>query len=130
MNKDLYNITKGKPAVVPAVYTAAITGSGVDLMGYEGATVHVEVGVRTDSSFQMALQESSDNSTYTAVAAGNIIGSQPLVSGMSNHIYEFGYKGTKRYIKPTFTFKAGAESAGAAISVNIVRGFKRHGPSQ
>jgi hypothetical protein len=129
MNKDLYNILDGKIAVAPAAKTAAVTGSGVDLAGYEGATIFVPVGARTDSSFQMVLQESDDASTYTAVAAADIIGSQPLVSGASNYPYQFGYIGTKRYIRPTFTFKAGGASAGVIMGVLIVRGFKRHEPT-
>lgn len=130
MNKDLYNILSSKVAIPPGTKTAAVTGSGVDLAGYEGAQITVLVGTRTDSSFQMALYESDDNSTYSAVAAADIIGSQPLVSGASNTQYEFGYKGTKRYIRPDFTFKAGAASAGAAIGVLVTRGFARREPTR
>jgi hypothetical protein len=130
MNQDLYNMINGKLAVVPAAAkTAAVTGSGVDLAGYEGANIFVNVGVRTDSNFQMVLKESDDNSTYSAVADGDVIGTQPLVSGISNTAYQFGYKGTKRYIRPDFTFKAGGASAGAFLSVLVVRGFKRHEPA-
>lgn len=129
MNKDIYNLLNGLGAVPPAVKTAAVTGSGVDLKGYEGATIFVPVGTRTDSNFQMALYESDDNVTYTAVDSADILGSQPLVSGASNILYQFGYKGSKRYIKPNFTFKAGGASAGAAIGVIVVRGFARREPT-
>ena len=127
--KDLYNILNGKPTVNSIIKTAAITGSGVDLAGYEGATIFVNVGTRTDSSFTFVLKESDDNSTYSAVAAGDILGSQPTVSGASNAIYQFGYIGSKRYIRADATFKAGGASAGASISALIVRGFKRHEPT-
>jgi hypothetical protein len=128
--RDIYNIQNAKPTVGPAAKTAAITGSGVDLQGYEGADILVPVGTRTDSSFQAALMESSDNSTYTAVAAADILGSQPLVSGASNQVYIFGYRGSKRYVRCDFTFKAGGASAGAVFGALIVRGLKRHQPAQ
>jgi hypothetical protein len=130
MNKDLYNILNGLSSIKPAAAkTAAVTGSGVDLAGYEGATIFVPVGTRTDSSFPVALQESDDNVTYSAVAAADIVGSQPTISGLSNHVYQFGYIGTKRYIRVDTTFKAGGASAGALFGALIVRGFKRREPT-
>lgn len=129
MNEDLYHDLKARQSVNSIIKTAAITGSGVDLQGYEGATVVINVGTRTDSNFPIVLKESTDNTTYSAVADADILGTQPTISGMSNAIYQFGYKGTKRYIRVDSTFKAGGASAGASISAIIVRGFKRHQPA-
>jgi hypothetical protein len=80
MNKDLYNILNAKFSIPPAAKTAAVTGSGVDLAGYEGATIFGLAGNWTDGSFPFALQESDDNSTYTAVADKDIVGDQPTIS--------------------------------------------------
>jgi hypothetical protein len=130
MNRDLYNTLSSAQSVKPAAAkTAAVTGSGVDLAGYDGCEIQIPVGVRTDSSFVIALKESADNVTYTAVASGDIIGTQPTISGISNTVYAFGYRGTKRYVRVDSTFVAGGASAGAFFGAIVVRGLKRHEPT-
>lgn len=123
---DLHNNLYGIPTIQPAAQTGAVTGSGVDLKGYDGAEVVVHVGVRTDSTFVANLQESDDNSTYTDVASGDMIGSEPTISGYSNKVYQLGYKGTKRYIRLNTSFVAGGESTGAVFGAVVIRGLKRH----
>lgn len=61
--------------LAPAARTASANGTGVDLRGYESATVLIESGTITDGTHTPKLQESDDNTTYTDVAAGDLIGS-------------------------------------------------------
>jgi hypothetical protein len=119
---------KAKPSINPAAKTAAVTGSGVDLAGYEGTDIFVHVGAWSDGSFPLALMESADNVTYTAVAASDIIGSQPTISGVSNNAYQYGYKGNKRYLRVDTGYAQGAGSTGAIFGALIVRGFSRRVP--
>lgn len=109
----------------PTAHTATITGSGVDLKGYQGATVHIGVGTWTDGKWVCTLQESDDDVTYAAVDSGDIIGTMPTISGRSNVAYDpIGYKGIKRYIRVLGTGTGAA--TGALFGAIIVRGFKRH----
>ena len=128
MIKDLYNLVNGKFSIPPAQKTAAVTGSGVDLKGYEGATIFALAGDWTDGSFPFSLQESDDNATYTEVAAADIVGAQPTISGADNNVYQFGYVGSKRYIRVDTGYSQGAGTTGGLFGALIVRGFARREP--
>jgi hypothetical protein len=123
---DLHNNLYGTPTINPGVKTAAVTGSSVDLQGYDGAEIVINVGTRTDSTFVTNLQESDDASTWSDVAAADMIGTEPTISGTSNTVYQLGYKGSKRYVRLNSGFVAGGASAGAAFGAVVIRGLKRH----
>ena len=76
--KDLSNNIVPVVSIKNAVKTAAENGTGVDLQGYEGATILVDVGAEGDTlsssvHFEVSLEESDDDSTYTDVAQAGII---------------------------------------------------------
>ena len=106
-----------------AVTTAASNGTGVDLQGYESATIVVTIGAEGDTLsgsvfFEIGLKGSDDNSTFTDVAQScNIVdgtitadgvflkidgtgdagtGGNPDTTGAT---YRVGYVGGKRYIR-------------------------------
>src|SRR5579872_2220437 len=74
-NRDLYHFANGAQTINPAAYTASVTGTGVNLQGYEGVDASIFMGALTDGTHTPKLQESSDNSTFTDVAAGDLLGS-------------------------------------------------------
>jgi len=125
MFEDQRNQQFPAQTINPAAYTSTVTGSGVDLQGYQAASVHFHIGAWTDGKWVCTLQECDDNSTFTEVADGNLIGTMPTISGRSNvSLTPVGYKGTKRYIRVLGTASGG--STGAIFGATIIKGIKRH----
>jgi hypothetical protein len=128
-SRDLYNTIKSTQSMAPAARTATANGTGVDLKGYHSAVAIIEVGARTDGTHTFELQESDDNSTFTAVADADLQGTEPAVaaSGDQNKVYELGYLGKKRYLRVKVTV-SGATS-GAVYGATIVTGTPAKAPT-
>jgi len=142
--KDLSNSISPAVSIISAVRTAAVNGGGVDLQGYESATVLVDVGAEGDTLsgsiyFEVSLEHSDDNSTYTdavqadiidgTIAAGGIFlkldgtaGGNPDTTGA---IFRVGYVGGKRYVRVVLA-KTGTHSNGTPIGAMVVKGNARH----
>lgn len=102
----------------PAARTATVNGTGVDLATFEGAGVLIVSGTVTDGVHTPSLQESTDNTTFTNVAAGDMDGTfAVLASGVNQKV---GYVGAKRYLRVVMTI-TGA-TTGAVSTALIVRG--------
>lgn len=131
--KDQYNRQLCAASINVASRTASVNGSGVDLQGYEAATAIVNVGAwaGNQGTWAIKLQDSTDNSTFTDVAAGYLVGDNPTMSGYINRAggagLEQGYTGGNRYLRAVATLTGGG--TGCVFGVIIVRGLKRHGPS-
>lgn len=138
MASDLSAVT----AIVPAVLAADNTEIAVDLAGYQAATLYIQVGVGGISfsgtnKIEFKLTHSDDNSTYTAVASADIVGSPTVGTGgiiesytaakAAASINEYGYKGGKRYLKLLADF-SGTHGTGTPISAVVVRGLPLTGP--
>src|SRR4051812_29715472 len=123
--RDLKNRVSTAVSIAPAVRTATVNGSGVDLQGYEAAMAVVHFGAYTDGTHTPKLQESSDNSTFADVAAGDLIGSFTAVSaaGGANTIQQVGYRGSKRYVRVVLTLSG--TTTGAGSGATVVRGRAR-----
>lgn len=93
-------------------------GASADLAGFESAVSTLCVGVVTDGTHVPKLQESSDNSAWTDVAAGDLDGA--FANLASNTAQKVGYKGAKRYIRVVVT-TSGA-TTGAVFGAMIGRG--------
>ena len=131
-------------SIINSVKTAAANGTGVDLQGYNSALAVVDVGAEGDTLsgsvyFEISLEHSDDNSTYTdcaqadivdgTIAAGGIwlmldgtAGGNPDSAGSSHQV---GYVGGKRYVRLVLA-KTGTHSNGTPISGMILRGNARH----
>lgn len=122
MNRDLYNNTSTVQSLKPAARTASANGTGVDLLGYGSALVIIDAGAWTDGSHTFEVQESADNSTFTAVAAADLQGAEPVVDGApdDDQVYEIGYFGLKRYIRVATTVTG--TTTGAVYAASVVRG--------
>ena len=136
--RDLYNnirAIKGILAIV-ANNTTEGTGVGVDLLGYEGALVIFNIGTSLDTlsgsvKIQLDVQESDDNSAWSNVAAGDLLGGDDAIvidaAAEDDVIHQRGYIGTKQYIRPLITF-TGTHTNGFPVSAVVVRGLHRHAP--
>ena len=121
---DMYNNVKSEYSIYPAALGAgAKTGDAiVDLQGFEGAQIICFCGVITvDMTFQLMEGDESDLSDAAAVADADLLGTEPtLESDTDNLVGEFGYIGSKRYLRVDTTVGTGI---GGAI---ICKGFPRH----
>lgn len=109
--------------------TANLNGAGVDRRGYDSVAALVHFGTITDGGWTPSLEESDDDSTYTAVAADDLVGSfSEATSADSDTIQEVGYVGTKRYVRVVVT-ESSASTTGAKFSAAIVRGHAHQRPA-
>jgi len=127
--KDLYHRIAPVQSLAPTATAATRTGTAIDLQEYESATVELSVGAWTDGTHTPKLQDSPDNSTWTDVAAGNLLGTFSAIAGTNaqNAVQLVGYIGAQRYIRPVITV-SGA-TTGALTAVNIIKGHARFNPA-
>ena len=142
--KDLSNNINPAVSIINAVKTAAGNGTGVDLQGYESATVLVDVGAEGDTLsssvyFEISLEHSDDDSTYTDCVQAEIIDGTISAGGIwlkldgtangnpdsAGGIFRVGYIGGKRYVRVVLA-KTGTHSNGTPIGAMIVRGHARN----
>lgn len=142
--KDLSNNIVPVVSLAAATRTAAANGTGVDLQGYESATVLVDVGAEGDTLsssvyFEVSLEESDDDSTYTDVAQASIVDGTISSGGIflkldgtangnpdsTGGIFRVGYVGNSRYIRVVLA-KTGTHSNGTPLGAMVVKGHARH----
>ena len=129
--RELHNRLALAASINVASRTASVNGSGVVLQGYDGAMAAVVIATMTAGThWNMTLEDSADNSTFTEVAAVDLVGSNLTISGVNNRAggasLEQSYVGTKRYLRAVAT-KVGASTA-TVFGVIIVRGYPRTAP--
>lgn len=144
MNFDLANNTAVALSYKPTVTTAAANGTGVDLQGYKSATLVAFIGAEGDTLsgsvyFEISLEHSDDNSTYTDVTQSDITngtiasggiwlkldgtsGGDPDTTGL---VTQVGYIGGKRYIRGVIA-KTGTHSTGTPIGLMVIKGNALH----
>lgn len=109
---------------VPLLRTATVTGTGVDLQGFNKAMVIVHVGEVTDGTHTLTIEESDDNSTYTTATA---ISGAFTAAATETKTQEIGYLGTKRYIRVKSTV-TGSPGTGGTYGAVVVRAGARQLP--
>lgn len=127
--RDIRSSLATAHSLSPATYTSDTDGDGVDLRGYDSAMVVVHTGSYTDGTHTFEVQESDDNSTFSAVSDDDLQGDEPVVdaSGDADSTFEVGYIGNKRYIRVSVT--AGSTSSGAVYGASVVRGHAHQRPA-
>lgn len=116
-------------SLAPASRTATVNGASADLRGYDSALVVINRGAAggTTPSFTFEVQESDDDSTFTAVADGDLDGTEPVVTAAGVPV-EIGYKGVKRYLRVAITAVSGTAPT-LLCSANIHRGHAHVSPA-
>ena len=91
--RDLKNNLDGANSLAPASYTSTTNGSGADLQGYSGAMLVFHAGTADtgngDETYTPSVEESDDNSSFSAVAASDLEGS--LANMTANTVQRAGY---------------------------------------
>ncbi len=109
--RDLKSNIKPVQSLVPISRIAAGNGTGVDTLGFNSATVVFSAGAlggTATPTFTFEVQESTDNTTFTAVADADLRGTEPvIVAANASTVSQVGYIGGKRYIRAILKTVAG-----------------------
>lgn len=130
--KDLYHNLSPQVSVPVLLRNgnATVNGTGIDLTGYEGALVEFIGGTLTDGSLACSLEDSPDNSVWTAVAAADCIdsiASVTLALSEDNLVEKIGYIGKQKWVRAVIT--QSAATTGGTYGANVIRGIPRHAPT-
>jgi hypothetical protein len=128
--RDLKSNIKRVPTLAPQSATAAVNGTGVDHAGFESAVMSFNCGAigGTTPSFTLEVQESDDNSTFTAVADKDLLGAEPVITANNAGVFSVGYMGVKRYIRGVVKTVAGT-SPTLLIEASVILGHPRSRPT-
>jgi len=129
--KDLYNNALTELTLYLQALTAAAAGDAViDLQGFEGALILIESGIITDGTlytFELKEGAAANLSDAAAVADDDLLGAEPEFAVTDdNKIKEFGYIGSKRYLRVDLKAVTGSPTTGGIFGAAIVKGFPRH----
>ncbi|GEC15161.1 hypothetical protein [Nitrobacter winogradskyi] len=117
--RDLASNINVVASLVPAVQSATLKGTAVDLRGYDSAALVVNTGaIAGDGLYVIAMQE-SDTTTdgdFADVDDADLIGDLPAALEASS-VYRQSYIGTKRYIRAVITKTSGTSIAAGAVVV-------------
>lgn len=108
----------------PAARAATANGTGVDCKDCEGPlTAIAEYGTCTDGEYLFSLEESTDDSTYTALTPyeGSFV-TITSAADEGNQVVQF--KRTKRYVRGVIT-ESSAGSTGVVCSL-VLLGRKKN----
>ena len=140
--KDLHSALFAALAIGAAVLSDDNTPAAIDLLGYDGAEIVLMIGAggitfSGTNKIEFKLTHSDDDSTYTAVDVGDMLGLSSVGSGgiikaltsahASAAAYRFGYKGGKRYLKLLADF-GGTHGTGTPIAAVVLKGAGHDNP--
>ena len=101
--------------------TASANGASADLKGYHSCIAFIDADAWTDGTHTLSLEESDDNSSFSAVSGGATV----VIDGAADddQAYKIPYNGHKRYVR-VITTVSGA-TTGAIYGAQLVRGHKK-----
>jgi len=126
--RDIMNGLDLKRALSPAAAgtdNTAMVSQVVDLKGYDGVMLAINIGANTDtnSTFAVLIEDSDDNSTFAAVDDVYLNGTEVLAgftaASDDNKLKKIGYVGIKRYLRATVT-PTGNDSGNIFVSAEWV----------
>lgn len=116
VTKDLhYDISITTAIALTAVADGEdVAGVSIDRQGSDGLEFIFQVGAYTDGSVTPLIEESDDDSDYTAVADADLTNTEASAALTAAGVSKIGYVGSKRYVKATaVTAAASTLSVGA-----------------
>ena len=114
--QDLHNlVTIGAAIALTAVANGEdVVGAVIDRQGSEGLEIIFQVGAYTDGSVTPLIEESNNDSDYTAVADADLTNTEASAALSAAGVSNIGYIGSKRYVRVTaVTAAASTLSVGA-----------------
>lgn len=139
--RDLARIVSPAYTLPPVVRNADANGTGVDLRGFDSAAVILMPGIGGitfdgTNKIEFKIEESDDNSAFTAVAQADVLGATVATGGIfrtldaahaAATITEISYIGAKRYVRVVADF-SGTHGTGTPIAAIVVRGHAAYAP--
>lgn len=139
--RDLHSHVEAVDAITPAVRATSNTPVTVDLQGYDGAEILLQVGVggitfSAANKIEFTLEHSDDDTTYEAVAASDVLGVSTVSGGILKALtaehaaasaYRFGYVGGRRYLQLTAVF-SGTHGTGTPMAAAVLKAFALSAP--
>ena len=132
--KDLFSQLKPQVAVDFGTIATdtTTTGNVIDTQGFESVTFGLITGTVTDGDYTIALLDSADNTTYTAVTDANLLGTEAGASFTADtdddSISKLGYIGIKRYVRADIV--SANTTSGAVIGAYCMLGNPKSGPDR
>ena len=127
--------------LAPATLSADNTPAAIDLLGFDAATVLIEVGAGgitfdATNKVEFKLTQSNDDSTYTDIAAADVIlgtscdasvGTGGIVYSLkaahaSGTVSDIKYIGGQRYLKLLADF-SGTHGTGTPIAAQVIKAY-------
>ena len=106
---------------IQAISSSTTTaGSGIDTKGFSEATVILRLGARTDGTATLLIEESDDNSTFTAVSDDFLKGTEAGEAVSAAH--GFGIVGlilNKRYLKTSIVSSSVTSGFTGGVAVEL-----------
>jgi hypothetical protein len=131
MKDQLYDSVVTRVAIPNASRTAntAVNGTTVDKQ-YNGnmfrqVMFSIFTGTVTDGTVAYTMQDSPDNSAWTAVAAEFVQGTLPTTTATDDDkVFDVGYSGYQRYVRLVAT-QSGATTGGVSGAIAIMASPRR-----
>jgi hypothetical protein len=119
---SMYDDTTARVTLATALRTnGTVNGTGVDTAGtanfFRSAMLLLIPGTITDGTHTVTLQESDDNTTFTAVPSDQLQGT--LVAAATNTLQRQAYLGSKRYLRASVV-TSGATTGGTTTAVILL----------
>ena len=133
--KDSYNNVKTELSLYLQALTALADGDAIiDLQGFESALIQVFSGTITDGTlytFELTHGDDSALSDGVPVPDADLLGSEPSFAAATEDdtVKEFGYIGSKRYLRVDLSAVTGSPVTGGIFGAAIVKGEPRHAPA-
>jgi len=121
VTKDLHSqIVVGTAIALTAVANGEdVAGVAIDRQGSDGLELIFQVGAYTDGSVTPLIEESDNNSDYTAVADANLTNTEASAALSAAGVSSIGYVGFKRYVRATAVTAAGSTLSVGATYVKF-----------
>ncbi|MFA5897883.1 MAG: hypothetical protein WC829_02095 [Hyphomicrobium sp.] len=134
--RDLANhlhTTRALSPVAAGTDNTALVSQKLDLLGFEGAMLSINIGANTDAdaTFVVLMEDSPDNTTFTAVDDAYLTGTEILAGFQfddDNESRKIGYVGTQRYLRATIT-PANNAAGNIFVSAMWILGYPSRQPT-
>ena len=128
MNKDIKSLLAPVVGLTQQTINTDTTTAGldIDLQGFNGADVILFTGSYTLGTMTLALLDSDDDVTYTAVADTFLVGTELAAALVAaDSVSSVGYVGKKRYLRVTVV---STDSANMVVGAVVVKGAPLKAP--
>jgi len=119
--EEIHNCAETMLAATDTV-TAAVTSASLDCQGFDSAHFNVHIGATLAAGLTYAVNESDDNSTFTAAPATSVVDDAP--TPVASKTIRVAYVGNKRYCQIVVT-----PGGSTIVSVTGHRGYAAAKPT-